>query len=129
MYAPVTLHQAVEYLQRAVADYGLTYVDPHAGPDVACRYFYDEHNLAAVPDRDFYVGRRCIVGQALSYHGVSDDDMYRVRCGASVLFNLIDLDVDPDAVALFRRAQREQDDGAPWGSAVIKALAGLADSV
>ncbi len=112
---------AIDYLRRAVAEYGAEYVDPMATENDACQNVYT--------DGEGNVTGRCIAAQVLSYHGVSDDDLYScndhgIEQTIRDLGPALDLPVEEAADDLLLRAQIEQDGGSTWGEAVESAIHG-----
>ena len=115
----ITKTKAVELIERAVAEKGADYVDPHAGG--RCSYANDRVEPTAAG---------CIVGHALFYEGATVAELHELDgLPVSSVMMLIDSEardalpvaVDEEAARVFMAAQRAQDVGETWGSALERA--------
>lgn len=114
----LTFDNAVDLLVAAAVSKP-EHVDPNSGlGNSACQYVYDS-------------GDRCIVGQVLSYSGVSDDELASpdlVSVSSSEALRKLDINVDDTrwsaqpANSVLDRAQSKQDRGERWIDAVRIAL-------
>ena len=123
----VSLNEAEELLERAVTEKGADYVYGKRGG--ACNYERD-----GAPS--------CIVGHVLSYLGLTveqlatldnPDKFYVNECGypvsadtgitdiAQLLASELGIDLTFPAAELLQNAQFDQDNGVPWGTAVVLA--------
>lgn len=102
---------AIEYLRRAVAEYGAEYVDPNAADGELCQNVY--RNDAGE------VAGRCIAAQVLSYHGIDDETLQGYNDYAiDNVIEKLELSVEAGAEMVLSKAQTWQDRGEPWGTIV-----------
>lgn len=90
-------------LSRALVENGIDHVYVKEQYGGNCKNFHE-----GVP--------ACIIGHALSYLGLKATDVPEASI-ASVWQDLM-LDIDADALDLWKFTQAKQDNGAPWGEAV-----------
>ncbi|MGW3992207.1 hypothetical protein ACWEF6_01845 [Amycolatopsis sp. NPDC004772] len=110
--------KAIELLERAVAEKGADYVDPGSQwGKGGCRYVRED-------------ACGCIVGHAYFYAGATLEqlkgmDNHPDDPGVATLAydELLPVETTPDAVSAFEVAQRSQDRGESWGTALEKAKA------
>jgi hypothetical protein len=118
----ITLDEAKTLLARAVEERGADYtykmltVELEPGrQESLCAYFDPQTKVPS-----------CIVGQVLSYKGVTFDDMAakdkNVYASAGTLIDTAFIKADSETRALLETVQSEQDSGMPWGQAVEEAL-------
>jgi hypothetical protein len=108
----ITFDEAVELLDRAVAEKGEDYIYPGSLGNGACWYTRDGR-----PD--------CIVGHVLFWKGVTPEQLERLE-GTSA-FGLDGwLELDEKTSQLLWKTQQRQDSGVPWGRAVAEAKAEVA---
>lgn len=117
MSVRIEFNEAIELLNRAVAERGADYVyreDPKAfdaEDEVRCVNTFDDGTPG------------CIVGQVCFYAGLDAEDL------ASNRFSPVDtlvaeevLNIDSDVIELLSEAQSRQDGGDTWGKAVQRAI-------
>jgi hypothetical protein len=113
----ITLDEAKTLLARAVEERGAdyTYTMLTIGGSALCAYFDPETKAPS-----------CIVGQVLSYKGITFDAMSaqdkNVYASAGTLVDTKFIKADNETRALLEIVQSEQDAGMPWGRAVEEAL-------
>lgn len=113
----LTYDDAILALQRAVMDKGENHRFEPEDPDNPNTYWY--FNPASGECG-------CIVGQALSYFGITKETLgeYNQGTGFGSLLRVTPRVVtcDPEAKTLLQATQDEQDSGATWGEAVNHAV-------
>lgn len=98
------IEQAINLLEQIVKEFG----EDHYGP----RYL-------------FLDGQRCLVGEALSRLGVSDKALYDLGildCEELWDGKLYPIELTFGAHAVYRAAQKAQDEGLNWGQAFDRAI-------
>lgn len=114
----ITLDEAKELLSRAVKEKGADYV--YEQVDGACLYFNPSDKCPS-----------CMVGYALSYKGLTYDNLVASDSAIGEVTNLAEegvIKVDNETLALLTVAQVEQDQGQTWGRALEEALATYEES-
>jgi len=113
----IDLDRALALLTRVVEVKGEDYVYPNWNND--CRY------ADYGPDGERVPG--CIVGYALIEAGVPLDDLTELEGSVRSLVNehvleeTVGVQLTPAAMRAWQAAQESQDDGSPWGKALIEA--------
>jgi|SRR5690242_2954032 len=121
----IDLEQALELLRDARDERGFEYVDPGSGEGMGCynvtkEYKDDEGNELPEP----VLCPSCIAGTVFSYAGVPLEFLYKHNGTVNSTVVAIqgeleeEFEVTPEAAAVLRVAQREQDSGKSWGVAV-----------
>ena len=124
----ISYDEALALLERAIEENGPeTTVDP-----TGCTYFVPpEGDMYAAPEAD--AKPSCILGHALSYLGVTPDQLRRTPTGlvANVqtiwtlqqegMLGQLGIELDPQAYQLWYGVQNSQDCSIPWGEALQRA--------
>lgn len=116
MMEALTYKEAVELLDRAVAERGEDYVYPDEERTWVedCRYFFDGHPS-------------CIIGHVLAYKGIGAEQARDCEgTDAGVVISKF-FEPETDVKLLFLRAQGMQDRRYPWGHAVFSAKRSVED--
>lgn len=120
------MDEALELLAKARDERGSNYVDPGATDALGCynvvKKYEDEDG---VKFEEPVLCPSCIAGTVFAYAGVDLDLLYQyngtVNSTARAINEYDDGEsyhVTPEAAAVLRAAQREQDSGKTWGDAV-----------
>ncbi|MGW0626137.1 hypothetical protein [Streptomyces sp. NPDC002758] len=118
----ITLDEAKTLLARAVEERGAdyTYKMLTIDDESLCAYFDPATKECS-----------CIVGQVLSYKGVTFEDLnsegMNTYANVEALADKGFIKADNEVLALLEIVQSEQDAGMPWGRAVEEALSTYAD--
>lgn len=107
--------KAIELLDKAVEFKGEDYIDPMSYDSMSQCYYVtgNEH---------------CIVGQVLSFAGVSDEQLDQINERGSIVsaYQQVKtwqtIEITSAAISILAYAQDEQDGGASWGTARERAL-------
>jgi hypothetical protein len=112
----ITFDEAVELLDRAVAEKGEDYIYPRSAGEAECLYVEDGQPS-------------CIVGHVLFWKGLTLERIESIEGMSAFALNDYDwLDLDEKAEALLWKTQSRQDSGVPWGRAVAEAKAETASA-
>lgn len=104
MTITLTYEQALEGLERAIAEKPEGYRDPDSGPGINCRNWKSD----GAPS--------CIIGHIMSYYGATSDSIG--EGGVQFLVGNRELKVDEKTLILLSGAQGQQDNGKSWREAV-----------
>jgi hypothetical protein len=109
----LSYEEALDLLNRAIAEKGADYVYQRTADDDSCAYFKNGEPS-------------CIVGHVLAYKGVTQEDLPENKNTAIVI--ALRIAQDDRTERLLDSAQSYQDTGTPWGDAVKSALEDTQDN-
>lgn len=121
----IDLDKAIDLLQTARDVRGYDYVDPGSGEVMGCynvKKDYKDEDGNTLEEPVLYPS--CIAGTVFSYAGVPLEFLYKHNGTVNSTVVAIqgeleeEFEITPEAAAVLRVAQREQDSGKSWGVAV-----------